>query len=474
MSDPRYAISDIGVSGLMCSGWVEASLLIQIGVYHGDDEQEIALWQAQRGTLSIEDTGLRNVPTASFSIAAAPDALPREGQPVIIAVGTLENRLFGGYLTTLSITRRSVQTVTVACTAEGFARGLRRRVISGAWQQCYAGDIVRVLLLTYAPEITRGANLDDGIWLDEYRAADQTVFDICADLAARCNYVFFLDAHREAYFQAQSIFEAAWHVTDSERFGGLKISEDSSQFANRVIVHYSKLATYTETFAGDGATEVFRLARVPDRVDAMSVDGAAVTFGARYAEDNAQHDFSIDFQSGDIYTVAHEILQAWQTLRVTYVSKLPARLERRDSASIADRQSREGGDGIYDRVLQGRDTIMSLADARAQADAILTEYARPLLSASYRREEYLYELFAYLLRVGMRQRVTRWGYDATLTIQRNTLTIAIPSNDATLKFTQAVELGYAPQGIETVIKDMAGATALPDGEVELLTIEERS
>jgi hypothetical protein len=322
------------------------------------------------------------------------------------------------------------------------------------WCNTAAGDILKALLAAYTPHFVDGGHLESGVTIAEFAPLGNTLYEACSDLAQRSNYLFFIAPNREISFQRRTIRTAAWHLDASETFGGLTVQEISSQIKNRIAVYYSELQEWTESFSGDGSQTVFPLERAPHEVSSLQVTGADVSYGTRYAENNEANDFSINFNEGEIHTQAHETLESTDTLTIAYTAKVPALLIVNHADSQADHSARDGGDGIYDFEIHAEDEIFSLADAQARADAELAQYAYPQVTAAYDRQDYLYEFQATRLHVGQQQLIRVRGRDVTLTVERVTISVAIPQQGHLLKFLQHVDLGPAPTGIESVFREM--------------------
>jgi hypothetical protein len=471
MSLAEYAQSDLGVSDLMVSGYGDLTLLVQLGKYYipnssgigesglmvsGCESQGAALALVEPEGFRIEDAGLTAIPEATFQVVRDPDDAPQDGDPVIIAVGTLQDRLFGGYLTNPKAVEIASDYVRYQCTARGWARDLEKRLISGRWQNEYAGDILRDILSTYTPQFICGGYVQDGIQLADYQADEESLLSLCNALADQCGYVFYLDPVRDVHFHQAVTLAAPWDIEDAARFGNLQISPDSKDLVNRVIVRYSELRSQAESFVGDGAAKEFTLAYPPFEVSSLTVNGVAVTYGSSYSEDNSTNDFGIDYTRGIIKTMAHATLTVAQTLAIAYTAKFPARLERSHRASIDDRIDKEGGDGLYDLLITDRN-LVAIADARARADAELGLYAWPRVSASYVRVEPVGDIFANRLQVGQQQRLNYLGFNELLNIEKVTLEVLRPS-PTDLIFLQNVALGPQPKTLKEVLQKTTANT----------------
>lgn len=483
MGAEQYGLSGVGLSGYMCSGYTAYGLLCQIGRYYAPALSGVGLSGAMLSgmdtvaaslrmidNLTITLSGEREIPECTFDMVAALTSAPQPGTPVVIAVGSLQSPIFRGTLVSSERTRLAPGKFAFACRAEGILRELARPLASGAWTNQFAGDILRGLLTAYAPQFDTGGYVEQGVRLEEFIAQDEELLSICSRLAALCNFAFYIAPDRAVHFHAPETLAAPWDIDDAEHYGNLTITEDASTLRTRIIVQYSVLRSISESFTGDGATRDFTLRQKPHNITSLQVNGADVTFGTHYAEDNSGNDFSVDYERGIINTRAHATLTGSDTLTCAYIAKVPARLVRSDAAAIAARRAIEGTDGLYDYLITDRDGILSKADARAAADAELAQYAYPAVSASYSRVEELSGILSRMLQPGQRQALDQWGVSEPLQIQRVTIRVLRPASDATLAWQIDAELGRPTPRLDTVLSETTTTeTAITD-----IIIEEES
>lgn len=467
MGDEQYGLSGVGLSGYMRSGYTAYGLLCQVGRYYAPALSGVGLSGAMLSGmtdvatslrmidgLSISLSGERETPECSFEMVSSLANAPATGAPVVIAVGSLQSPIFRGAVTKISRVQLAPGRLQFSCTAEGIIRDLSRRAVSGAWSNHLAGDILRGLLATYAPQFDLVGYVEDGVQLAEFAAQDELLIDVCGRLAGLCNFTFYVAPDRKVHFHAPETLDAPWDIADGEHFGNLKIDEDSSTLRTRIIVQYSTLRSLTQSFTGDGATKDFTLRQVPASLQTLSLNGVEIApeeYGTHYEEDNSGKQFSIDYTRGIINTRDHATLTGGDTLTCVYTAKVPARLVRSDAAAVAARMAIDGNDGLYDYLIADRDGILSKADARAAADAELTQYAWPAVSASYTRVEDLFGILARMLQPGQRQALDQWGVDEPLQIQKVSIGVLRPASDATLAWQIDVSLGRPAPRLDTVL-----------------------
>lgn len=474
MGSEVYGLSNVGKSGYMRSGACAASLLCQVGKYYVPARSGIGRSGLMRSNqtaaatalrlidnLKISLSGANEVPECTFEIQCPQAEIPQEGDPVVIAVGSLQSPIFAGFLNNPAISRLTPGWFQVQCKTVGLARDLEKRIISGQWADSYAGAIITELLSAYTPQYTSTGNVEQGVYLTDFQADDEQLLTVCQRLAELSGFIFYLAPDRMVHFHRAELIDAPWDVTAAEHWGGLTINIDSSNLRNRIIVRYSELRAKAQAFAGDGDTRDFQLDYVPYALTSLAVNGSPVDYGPHYADDTETKQFSIDYERGLITPKLHAVLEVGDTLAVGYTAKIPARLIRHDRAAQADRIAREGGDGIYDCVLVNRE-ILNLADARAAADAQLEQYAWPHITARYTRVEDLFGIISRNIQPGQRQTLNQWGFNETLTVSKIDLSILRPASDNTLQWQLDVELGPAAPRLETIMSTQTVAELEPD------------
>lgn len=467
--DARYALAGIGVAGMMVAGYHSGDLLTHVGKYYlpavagiGRAGLMVAGLRAyspswrnfQKSSLRIEDTGLSEVPTATFTITCAAADRPLDGQPVIIGIGSYHNPIFGGYLTNPQETHLGGDQYAYKCTAEGWTRDLRKRLISAIYENQWTGDMIEDLISTYVPHFHLLGNVGKGVYLREISFDFLSLLEACNELATRSGYLFWIDPLKEVHFKPQEKQTATWNLDTTEKWSDLNISEDSSQIKTRVIVRYSVLEERTDTFTGDGSTEVFILTELPHEITSLTVEGAAVTYGSRYHENNENNDFSVYYDKGELHAQAYGTPDSGDSIVCAYTAKIPARLIVNHAAAQLDRRVKEGGDGIYDLLITDREGILSTAEARERAEAEFEAAAWPLITATYTCKDAVFDFLTHRLRVGMSQQISARGRNLTLTVERVSIGVATRDGSPRWKLQQDVSLGPVPGDLGDLFQEL--------------------
>jgi hypothetical protein len=404
-------------------------------------------------SLTIEDSGLTEAPTCNLSLKIPYSERPQNGEICIAAIGTLENRLFGGRLTAPNSQKLVGDYDFVDCEAVGFLHELQRRRIFETYTGYTAKEILEFILTNYTTGFFWYGLLEDGVAIDEITFNGETVLQACNELAGRSDYVFWVDPNKKVYFRPKTETVAPWVVSDIEIFSNLQVTPDFSELKNRVYVGYAETTALIQTFSGDGVRGEFYTSEPIESIISLQVDGTPVTYGSRYLEDNSGNDFAINFEQGYIKNSAHPILSSAQNLGISYLGKVPARITVNHLQSQADASAREGGDGIYETAIEDYE-IIGRSNALQKAEEILDKYALAYYSASYRRQEYVFTYFLNRLNVGMLQSITARGRNLSLQIDKIQISIWSHSDDEALGIEMDVSLKDRKSGFFEIFQSI--------------------
>lgn len=480
MTDGRIAIVGVARVGAARVGYCPTGLLCQVGkrtlparvgvarvgaVRVGATILYTALRYLEQSSFQLRDSGYTEPPTCDFEIICLDtDVRPRVGEMVVIAVGTLRRRLFGGALAICTESRRYAASgrSVYRCQAVGFLRRLQRiKDIFASYTSALAGDILKALFAEHAPTFD-ATLIQDGPTLNNLVFDGCSLLEACNTLAAQANYLFYINPLRQVVFRPQDAELAPWVLTD-ESASSIEITENDDAFVSRVIVRYSTPERRTQHFLGDGETKEFPLYGTIDAVHSLTVDDAAVSYGWRYTEDNSENDFSIrGTNPAYIATVSHPVLAVGERLSITYTALFPTRITVSDRSAMTARQSLEGGSGLYDEMLTNRD--LRVTDAVALANETLWRAENASLSVTYSRLELLSHLFTRLLRVGQLQTVQVHAYNTQLMIQEITISVLRPASDLSVILQLDVQLGRKIYTLTDIFKSLTPPSDVPANE----------
>ena len=312
------------------------------------------------------------LPTLSFTLKEDLPARPTAGDPVFVGVGTLGNRLFRGHLQTVSEPEKKGW-YAYDCQAVSIESELTWPKIFATYTNSYADEILQLLLQAYAPRFVWNPWNSRGCLYDSITFSGESLYDVALKLASDCGVTFSVSLDYRVNFAVGTISEA-FELTDNvTECGDLTINSDATELFNEVIVKYTEIQSFSQSFKGDGEKKEFNLAMPILSVVSITKNGTALTWGLRNKEDNSANDVSVDLDSGVVYTVPETAYTISDVLRVQYVGKVNARATFTDRSAALEWGGITGTPGTRARVEDRRDLIGYNA-AKDYALTLLSQY----------------------------------------------------------------------------------------------------
>ena len=148
--------------------------------------------------LVIDDARPRGVATASFK---AWNFIPTVGQEVILALGTIGKRLFGGHLIRVSSSQDNLnQSIIWDCECLDYSWKLNKLRVVGYWGNQSADSIVTSVMSTYAPDITYTHLVTGLSTIEYYSAKGRLVAEVLTDLANMIGGGWYVDDDADLHF----------------------------------------------------------------------------------------------------------------------------------------------------------------------------------------------------------------------------------------------------------------------------------
>lgn len=274
-----------------------------------------------------------------------------------------------------------------------------KRIIAKAYQDEYAGQIVRDIVDQYLSEEGVTMDYEDGEYYlaSEYPALfegfstvhdgpliEEAVFNYIPiaqaieTLAEKAGFFWMIDQYKKLFFVPRTAFNAPYTIIGEmiER-GSLQIEHGNPKYRNRQYVKGGKDITdpQTEYKVGDGESQSFvvgfPVAKVP--TIEISLDGGAwteQTVGIKGLDDDKQWYWS----KGDNSIVQDsdgDVLAAVDKLRITYQGEFSVVVITQNNEEIENQKEIEGGSGIVEDVsdepsTSTRDAAFQSANAKLQ------------------------------------------------------------------------------------------------------------
>jgi hypothetical protein len=269
-----------------------------------------------------------------------------------------------------------------------------------------AGLIVKDLVTNFASNEGIGTtNVDDGVVVDVVTFdASTTVSDAIGQLAALCNFVWWIDEDRELYFKPRTFATAPFSIsTSSANYRSLQARRTREDKTNATLsrVPAEQVAALVEPFTGDGTARAFTLSRGLGQIVSIRLNDQDVDFG-QYLSDTDKA-WYWQFGSTQIRQDAGgDVLTSADTLTVSYRALGADTITAEDAGDISGTITQEGGgSGRYEAFLE-RD--LGQLQALAEAQQVIAAKKDAVTEISYETDEQV-EALCVTLRPGQIQTI---------------------------------------------------------------------
>ncbi len=331
--------------------------------------------QANRATFTVEKSGIRF------------DFIPTIGKRVEIYFNA--KLIFGGYVTHLEQVVKNYEIVEYTVECLDYTRFLDRKLVNESYQNWTVNQIIADIFETYLTGFDFNIDSVNCNNVISYVAFKYEPVSKCLDqLADLTQFQWWVDYHRNIYFVSKSFTQAPFEVKDDDGSclnGSLIIRKDNSQVRNVVYVRGGEYLgdTFSSSFLADGVQVVFPVAYKYDTSDLkVTLTGQILNVGIEPSNTPSIYDvlynpstFSLRFRTVNAPTINSQITIAGRPY-------LPVITKVRDTASIAEFVSSEGGTGEYEFVIIDK-SINSKEGARERAKAELLAYSMTLTEAEF-------------------------------------------------------------------------------------------
>ena len=269
-----------------------------------------------------------------------------------------------------------------------------------------AGLIVKDLITNFASNEGIGStNVDDGVVVDVVTFdASTTVSEAIGQLAALCNFVWWVDEDRELYFKPRTFATAPFLIsTSSANYRSLQARRTREDKTNATLsrVPAEQVAALIETFTGDGTARAFALSRRLGQIVSIRVNDQDVDFGQYLSDaDKAWYwQFGATAMRQD---AGGDVLTSADTLTVSYRALGADTITAEDAGDISGTITQEGGgSGRYEAFLE-RD--LGQLQALAEAQQVIAAKKDAVTEISYETDEQV-EPLCVTLRPGQIQTI---------------------------------------------------------------------
>lgn len=329
-------------------------------------------------TLTIEDVVNDQQNTCQFTlIDRSGNGLPDNEDEIIITLDD-DSKIFGGYILTVGMSKKSSGVVSANITCVDYSRLLDRNLVHKSYSEQTDKAIIADIIATYCAGFgISTTNVIEGVTIDQITfnyVSPSQAFRRIADLTGRN---WFIDYDKDIHYFPLTTTTTPFDIESSNnQYTNLQISKDTSQLKNRVYVRggtkLSDATTYNEK--GDGEKRQFVLPDKPHNIS-VAIDGTPKTVGIKNV-DLSGFEWYLNYQEKYLEQDDGEtVLGTGDTLEVTYQYDIPILVAVEDTASIADNGVKEFP--VFDK------SITTTVAARDRASAELTDYANDLIEGSF-------------------------------------------------------------------------------------------
>jgi hypothetical protein len=356
----------------------------------------------EKGSISIEDVLTREVNTCSFLFTDNEGTnKPQTGQDVMIFYRETAVAdpvlIFAGRLSEIPQAQYAYGKYQYELTAVDYTQCLSKKNVVEVYESTAAGDIIRDIVETYAPELGC-LYVQDGLTVDYISFNYKFPIECITELADLIGYDWYVDYDKNIHFFAPGTDTAPYSLTEdstSGLFSGLEITVNKEELKNKVTIRggYELSALYEQVREAEGTQTSFNLDYEPYAPMSVYVDVGAGYVAHTLGIDNIDttgYDFVVNVSEKVIKNLDHATLTAGHKLKITYKYKKPIMVEVDDQDSIKLMKKYEGGDGIYEASLIVDETIQTRAQAKARGNSELEQYSNPLVEGSFITNQYGY------------------------------------------------------------------------------------
>lgn len=321
-----------------------------------------------QSTITVNDSQVgQGDKTGAFAtvLGYRPDAL----QEVVIAIGTLGNRLFGGEIARVDdLPTPNAEGAAFTVTLQGYTRRFNKNKVWARYPQGMAADLaVRDLLRKYAPGFSaRHVQTNAPTLTGECIFTGDDLSDCIQHMADQIRWQFLIDDWKDVHFEDPKIRYGPPLIATRFNWDTLRVQEDAAQVRTRV----TKMVGGGNTTADNVAQTGTSFAYAVDSVTWYRVGQVVVVF------DWISNVTAVS-TSGKTVTLNPPVPYAMP--QNTPINVLVTRDDLTAQVLLA---TKTGTDGIFEHLLP-QDERMSETSGIADCDATLAKLSRPLKNGTY-------------------------------------------------------------------------------------------
>lgn len=341
----------------------------------------------ESNSLKITNVLTNKRDTASFSILShSGDTFePTIGREVIIYDGA--TKIFGGLITEIdsnSLAKQGPVRHNVQC--QDYTRLFDKKLVPDSFRNKTANEIIQSLKDLYFPSGFTINNVDAPVLISYVAFNYKPLAKCLEELAQSINYDWYIDYDKDIHFFAKEAETAPFDLTDSNgnyRTDTLVIRKDNTQIRNSIVVRGGEYLgeNFTAEIEANGTDFIFNLPYKFTDFNA-SLTGQRLNVGVDYLDNPDEHDALYGFSEKILRFKEADVPSAGAVLRAGGKPNLPVIVKLKSQAHINAMISAEGGDGVYEYLIEDR-SINSKEGARQRAKAEILAYAQTLSEGEF-------------------------------------------------------------------------------------------
>ena len=271
-------------------------------------------------------------------------------------------------------------------TIEGqdYGQRLQQMIAAEVYLDESIGDIIRDLVLKYAPEIDTDAVQDPGETLESFRVAYDTLFDAIQKLSDRADYQFYVDNDKVLHFEPRGFEESGKRFTQGELIKEFSSSPNKKKLVNEAIIFGGKRSVRElDKKSGTGSKKIFETTFKPHDPEII-VNDETLQGGARGTTNIEEVDYVYDLDTREI-EFSSAPASGTDNIQIRYSRKIPIQARVRDEDSVEEY-------GLYQKQ-ETDQNITKKNEAESIAQSLVDEFRDPPIEADAKIVG-VHELFA--------------------------------------------------------------------------------
>lgn len=329
-------------------------------------------------TVFIDDTLNDKANTCNFRVIDRNETGAMNTDDEVIITGSDGNIIFGGYITTVILTKKQVGAIEYQVSCTDYTYLLDRYLAHRSYQSQTDAQIISDLVTRYCVGLgITTTNVISGVTVNSIKFNYIQLSQVFRRLCTLTGRNWYIDYNKDIHYFPITTNPAPFNIMASNNeYSGLNISKDTTQLKNRVYVRGGTKLSDPTTYSvkGDGVAKQFPVPDKPHDV-AIKVNGVTKTVGIKNVNLTG-YDWYINFQEKYVeQDTGGSTLSTSDTLAVTYTYDIPILAAVENTTSILENGVKEFA--IFDK------TIDTTQAARDRASAELTDYANDVIEGSF-------------------------------------------------------------------------------------------